>query len=250
MFGNKPGQRIIELNETDSTNSHAARLLHEEFPEEGTLIFSRFQKAGRGQRGTNWESEQDKNLLLSYILYPTFLPVADQFLLNQAIALGLQETLQHFTSTLVTIKWPNDIMAGSEKIAGILIENSIRNGKIIHAITGAGINVNQLQFTTFSPGATSLAILENKIIAVSEVLTVLNKFIDKWYTHLRMGNYSRIKEAFLNHLFLYKSNAMYESNGVRFNGSITGIQPDGKLKILKEDGTEVLFNNKEVKFLF
>ncbi|MDQ3050013.1 MAG: biotin--[acetyl-CoA-carboxylase] ligase, partial [Bacteroidota bacterium] len=93
MFGNKPGQRIIELAETDSTNSYAARLLHDEIPEEGTLIYTRFQKAGRGQRGTTWESEHGKNLLLSYIFYPTFLQISNQFLFNQAIAIALRETL-------------------------------------------------------------------------------------------------------------------------------------------------------------
>ncbi len=250
MFGNKPGQRIIELAETDSTNSYAARLLHDEIPEEGTVIYSRLQKAGRGQRGTNWDSESGKNLLLSYILYPTFLPVTDQFLLNQAIALALQETLQQYTQKPVTIKWPNDILADDAKIAGVLIENSIRNGKVIHSIAGTGININQLQFQSYSRPASSLALLENKLFEISEVLKTLNGFMDKWYSHLRIGNYSRIREAYLKHLFLYKANSKFESSGIRFAGTITGVRPDGRLEISKQDGTEVLFNNKEVKFLF
>jgi len=250
MFGNKPGQRIIEVAETDSTNSYAARLLHDEIPEEGTLIVSNHQNAGRGQRGTVWESENGLNLLLSYILYPSFLPLQNQFILNEAIALSLHDTIQQFTSFDVLIKWPNDILAGGGKIAGILIENSIRNGKIIHSIAGAGININQLHFSQFNPPATSLFILENKIFNFQDILQTLNLQLDKWYTHLRMGNYSRIHEAYLNHLFKYKTQSKFESSGIRFTGTITGINKDGQLEISKEDGTDVKFNHKEVKFLF
>lgn len=250
MFGNKPGQRIIEVAETDSTNSYAARLLHEEIPEEGTVIFSSFQKAGRGQRGSNWESEAGKNMLLSYILYPVFLPVSNHFSLNQAISLALQETLQQFTIEEIKIKWPNDILAGNEKIAGILIENTIRNVKLIHAIAGAGININQLQFENYQPPATSLAKLENKTFVTATILKVLNHHIDKWYSLLRVGNYAKINEAFLSKLFQYNQPARYESSGIRFNGTITGIASDGRLKILREDGTDVVFANKEVKFLY
>lgn len=250
MFGNKPGQRIIELAETDSTNSYAARLLHDEIPEEGTLIYTRFQKAGRGQRGTTWESENGKNLLLSYIFYPTFLPVGDQFVFNQTIAIALRETLQQFTSAAVSIKWPNDLIVNGGKIAGILIENSIRNGKIIHSITGAGININQTQFLNYYPPATSLALLENKIFNPGDILKKLNATTDKWYTQLRLGNHQAIKETYLNHLFLYNQLSKFESNGIRFQGTIRGVNPDGRLSVWKEDETDVLFSYKEVKFLF
>src|SRR5687767_2705494 len=116
MIGNITGNRIIELADTDSTNSYAARLLHNEIPEEGTVILTHFQRAGRGQRGTGWESAPGKNLLASYILYPTFLSPADQFLLNQAITLGVYDFLTEQTSHNVRIKWPNDILVDHSKI--------------------------------------------------------------------------------------------------------------------------------------
>ncbi len=250
MFGNKPGQRIIELAETDSTNSYAARLLHDEIPEEGTLIYTRFQKAGRGQRGTTWESEHGKNLLLSYIFYPTFLQISNQFLFNQAIAIALRETLQQFATSAIHIKWPNDLIVNGGKIAGILIENSLRNGKIIHSITGVGININQTHFLNYNPPATSLALEENKNFTIPEILRTLNAMADKWYTQLRLGNHNLIRETYLQHLFLYNELSKFESNGIRFQGTITGVNPDGRLAMLKEDKTDVLFNYKEVKYLF
>lgn len=69
MLESRIGHRVIELNETDSTNSYAARLMHLEVPEDGkSVIMAGFQKAGRGQRGAGWESDAAKNLLISYII--------------------------------------------------------------------------------------------------------------------------------------------------------------------------------------
>jgi BirA family transcriptional regulator, biotin operon repressor / biotin---[acetyl-CoA-carboxylase] ligase len=250
MFGNKPGQRIIDLAETDSTNSFAARLLHDEIPEEGTVIITGFQKSGRGQRGAAWESEKGKNLLISYILYPTFLPIHLQFYLTQCVSLALLETLQNFTSVPVQIKWPNDILAGGKKIAGVLIETAIRNDRMIHAIAGAGININQERFGAYSPEATSLLILENKTFDLFTILRELNNSLHKWYTILRLGHFDKITEAYTSNLFLFRQESNFESQGERFEGTITGVQTDGTLLIMKDDQTVLNFRNKEVKFLF
>src|SRR5689334_16542482 len=108
MLGTEIGHRVIELEETDSTNSHASRILHDEVPEEGTIVLTQFQKAGRGQRGSLWESERGKNLLASYILYPTFLHPGEQFVLSQAIALAVKDTIHEITGRETVVKWPND----------------------------------------------------------------------------------------------------------------------------------------------
>ena len=92
------GQHLIELKETDSTNSAAAKLIRNSAPPEGTVVSAHVQLHGRGQRsggtpGTAamWESEPHKNLTVSIIFYPHFLPVTDQFVLNQAMALGVYD---------------------------------------------------------------------------------------------------------------------------------------------------------------
>ena len=249
MFGSKPGHRIIELAETDSTNSYAARLLHDKFPEEGTVIVAGYQQSGRGQRGSSWESERGKNLLISYILYPNFLDIRDQFLLNKVIALSVLDCVRANTNKHTEIKWPNDILADGKKIAGILIENSIRNSKITHATAGIGINVNQLVFEDYNFPATSLALLEGKNYQLQQVLKTLNNALDKWYNMLRIGNYELVKNAYLEVLFRYQINSKFESEGKLFNGKITGISDDGYLEILRDDQTITQYKTKEVKFL-
>ncbi|MDQ3050575.1 MAG: biotin--[acetyl-CoA-carboxylase] ligase, partial [Bacteroidota bacterium] len=73
---------------------------------------------------------------------------------------------------------------------------------------------------------------------------------DKWYTQLRLGNHNLIRETYLQHLFLYNELSKFESNGIRFQGTITGVNPDGRLVMLKEDETTILFSYKEMKYLF
>ena len=250
MIGNTLGRRIIEIEDTDSTNSYAARLLHAEVPEDGTVIMAHYQKSGRGQRSTVWESEAGKNLLVSYIVYPNFLSPPSQFLLNQAITLGVYDFIISQTSQPVAIKWPNDILAGHSKIAGILVENSIRNNRIIHSICGIGINVNQEKFATYNLPATSLSLLENKTFDLRLCLDKLSNCIDKWYSALQVGNDLKIRKAYSEALFLSGTEAVFESKGIRFTGVITGVLDDGRLEIRKGDGITSLFMNKEVRFIF
>ncbi|MFI5220658.1 MAG: biotin--[acetyl-CoA-carboxylase] ligase, partial [Bacteroidia bacterium] len=127
------GKYIIRLETVDSTNNYAAALISKSKPAEGTAIMADFQDYGRGQRETIWESENGKNLLVSFILYPQ-IDTADYFLLNECFSLAVREVIEDITGLDVKIKWPNDILVNNKKIAGILIENSIRGNTILYSI--------------------------------------------------------------------------------------------------------------------
>lgn len=250
MLESRIGHRVIELNETDSTNSYAARLMHLEVPEDGTVIMAGFQKAGRGQRGAGWESDAAKNLLISYIIYPNFLKITNQFALNQVISLGVYDFIKKNTNTKVAIKWPNDIILEKGKIAGILIENSIRSNQILHSIIGIGININQEHFDTHLASARSLKQLTKREFDLKICLSELNSCIGKWYNQLRLNNFRKINEEYTNALFLREIPAKFEQNGKVFTGIIKGVNSDGLLHIVNESGDSQLFMNKEIKYLF
>src|SRR5690606_20336083 len=95
-----------------------------------------------------WLSQKGMNLTFSILLRPDFLEPKKQFLLTMAISLAIAEALQNILGGIhhVQVKWPNDIYVDGEKIAGILIENSIRGKHWNHAVVGIGLNVNQEQF--------------------------------------------------------------------------------------------------------
>ncbi|MBR7114899.1 MAG: biotin--[Alistipes sp.] len=101
-----------------STNDEAALARYTE----GDVILARSQTSGRGQRGHRWESEVGQNLTFSLVLEPTFLAPAHQFLLSEAVALGVVDMLDGY-GIGAKIKWTNDIYVGDRKLAGILIEH-------------------------------------------------------------------------------------------------------------------------------
>ncbi|MEM6726638.1 MAG: biotin--[acetyl-CoA-carboxylase] ligase, partial [Bacteroidota bacterium] len=110
------GKVFHHFESLDSTNVYALSLASKSRPAEGALVMADFQSAGRGQFGRTWESERAENLMISILLYPTFLPADQQFLLNQAVSLGVQEALSFFPLQDVAIKWPNDLYVGDRKI--------------------------------------------------------------------------------------------------------------------------------------
>lgn len=249
LLGPSFGERIIQLDQVDSTNSYAARLLHDSIPREGTAILTRFQQAGKGQRGTTWDSDEDKNLLVSYIAYPNFLPPQDQFLLSQAVSLAAADAIHSLTGLQVAIKWPNDLLVSDRKLAGILIENSIRSNTITHSIIGIGLNVNQTEFRAFTPPAVSIKLLTNKDFAINECFGALNSCLDKWYLQLKAGHDRKIREEYLKNMYLIGKEAGYESRTGRFRGTIRGVHPDGSLDMETNAGQRLVFRNKEVKLL-
>ncbi len=132
-------KNIIYLHEVESTNNYANQLILSDAAEEGTVVLAHYQKKGKGQHGNNWESEDEKNLLMSIIIFPGFLDAGKQFLISKVVSLALIDFLKTETED-VSIKWPNDIYVGKNKIAGILIENSVKGTNMFSAILGIGLN--------------------------------------------------------------------------------------------------------------
>lgn len=151
--------------ELDSTNAEALRRIHAGgLPEHGSVLVARSQVQGKGQGSNGWFSSAGANLTLSLVLHPEHVPPSRVFALSQFTALAVARTVaRHLpseTAARVRVKWPNDIYVGSQKIAGILIHNGLRAGRLHWSVVGIGLNVNE---TAFPPAlrniATSLALL-------------------------------------------------------------------------------------------
>lgn len=99
------------------------------------------QSEGRGRRKRPWFSPEGCGIYLSLILRPDIAPTdAPRFTLMAAVAVA--EAVREFTELAVTIKWPNDILAGGLKIAGILTEVSTDMYSVDHIVVGLGLNAN------------------------------------------------------------------------------------------------------------
>ncbi|MFT7614301.1 MAG: BirA family biotin operon repressor/biotin-[acetyl-CoA-carboxylase] ligase, partial [Parvicellaceae bacterium] len=171
------GQKKIVLPSVDSTNNFAANLIKETNVVDGTVILSEKQTNGRGQSGNSWQSAYGDNITCSYILRPKFLDIEEQFYISIITSLAIISTLKSY-GIEPKIKWPNDILVGSRKIAGILIENSISGKTLNHSIIGVGLNVNQTSFD-LGISATSIANVTGQIQIKETVLDGLSGNLEK-----------------------------------------------------------------------
>lgn len=139
----------------------------------GFALMAREQTAGRGQRGNFWEAEPGMNITLSVMLRPDNLPAIRQFEISEAVALAVADTVEASGIKGVAVKWPNDIYVGDRKIAGILIENSIRGANIAYSIAGIGLNVNQTVFRSDAPNPISISLLTGKTYDLGEMAAAM-----------------------------------------------------------------------------
>ena len=163
---------ITRFEQITSTNDEARNRHYSH----GDIITAEFQTAGRGQRGNRWSSRVGENLMLSLVLEPTFLHASRQFLLSEAVALGLVDTLAEF-GIAARIKWTNDIYVGDRKICGVLIEHDLRGAHLARTIVGIGLNINQVEFDPALPNPTSMCLLAGHEFDREEVLQTLARKI-------------------------------------------------------------------------
>src|SRR5947209_13635798 len=143
------GDRLLYLPTVTSTNTLAMQLAHER-PEEGVVVLTDSQTAGKGRQGRRWVDVPGCNILSSILLRPLFLP----HLLVMIASLAVVDAIADITGLMATIKWPYDVLINDRKVAGILIETSHDQFGQLVAILGIGVNVNGRMLNV--PAVTSL----------------------------------------------------------------------------------------------
>jgi BirA family biotin operon repressor/biotin-[acetyl-CoA-carboxylase] ligase len=242
--------KIIKLDAIDSTNRFLKALSAQESCENFTVVSTDSQTEGKGQRGFGWASETGKNLTFSVLYNQKSKGITSLFTLNIVVALSVVEALKTFSNLNFAIKWPNDILAENKKIAGILIENTFKNQNEVQSIIGIGLNVNQSHFENL-PQASSLFLLENQVFDRESLLISIVNRLKFNLTQLENLNEDYFWDAY--HAVLFKKDVVstFESvSGNRFVGKIQKVTKDGKLEVLLEVDSVVLFDVKEVKMLY
>lgn len=238
------GNQIFRLDRIDSTNNFAANLIEEQLCRNGALILADTQTAGKGQRGSLWESEPGKNLLCSYVYFPDNLSVDFLQELNMCLSISLIKCLNYFEID-AEIKWPNDILVDGKKISGILIENNVRAGKVKSMIFGIGLNINQQSFLNLR--ATSMALIRGAEFSIDEVSLQLTKEFNHWISFVG-GDHQALKLVYLNQLYGLNAIHRFQSQSQEFEGVIVGVNDFGDLEI-NILGEIRSFKNKEISFL-
>lgn len=242
-------QRIIRLEETESTNSYLKQLLKERRLEDGTIVLSDYQSRGRGQVGNTWVSNQGENLLFSLVIYPPSLKAGEQFIISRVVALAVKNTLSHYVDG-VAIKWPNDIYVQEQKIAGILIENDIRGVYVDNTVIGIGLNVNQTEFPEGLPNPVSLRQITGMVYDRDDLLDRFRREFSLLYADWRNGAVKRIEDAYMLHLYRRDGYHWYEDRNGQFMAAIEEVLPTGHLVLKIKDSKAVRhYAFKEVVFV-
>lgn len=249
LFIGKVANYIARVN---STNIFANNLLSKSTPTEGTVIYTDHQYAGRGQIGSKWESAIGKNIIVSVILYPKFLPLSEQFKLNQVAALAIYDLLSQYIFPVdqLMVKWPNDIYVNNKKLGGILIENKLKGTLLTNTIIGVGLNINQSTFPENLPNPTSLIVETGQEQDVYEMIGLFCACLERRYLQLKAGQYDLLDSDYLQVLYGYREWRNFKNTQTQqvFRGKITGISSGGKLHIQTAQ-KRLFFYFKEVAFL-
>lgn len=236
---------IYHIAETTSTND----LAREERYGHGDVICAERQTAGRGQRGHTWTSPEGVNLLFSVVLCPTFLPAGEQFLLSQAVALALVDTLGT-CGIDARIKWTNDIYAGDRKLVGILIEHHLAGGRLARTVAGIGINVNQTAFDPALPNPVSLAQAGGRKFNRSRLLETFLVRCLRRYAQLERGEKEALQHAYRERMYRLGEQHPYRlPDGTLFQAAIEGVLPSGELILRHADGTRHEYLFREIEFV-
>jgi len=240
---------IIKLNAIGSTNSYLINLGKNEVLEDPTIVVSVIQEKGRGQLGSHWQSTAHKSLTFSVFKRFRDLPAQRMSVITFAVSIAIHKVLKKLSLPNTTIKWPNDIMSYSKKVAGILIENQVKQGKIISSVIGVGLNVNEENFNNLAQ-ATSILLATGIKHNLDDLLLKVSKAILEELEKVENGEFQYLKATYANSLFKKNTVSVFENNtGNRFNGIIKGVTDTGEIVIENEQELLNKYNLKELKYL-
>jgi BirA family biotin operon repressor/biotin-[acetyl-CoA-carboxylase] ligase len=236
LNGRKFGSKIYSFETIDSTNN-CARALAGCWAEEGTLVLAERQTAGRGRLGRTWLANPYENLTFSIILRPTLPPEALNLLPLYA-AVAVAEAIEHESGLSVECKWPNDLLIGGKKTAGILLEGSLKEEGLDYVVLGIGVNVNQTTFPEdISPRATSLKVQGGRDIDRIRLLREILRTLEIHYAAIMKKGFHNLLPLWLSRTTMINKEISVTQDGAVISGIVRGLSPEGAL-ILDAGGTE------------
>ena len=226
------GHELYSYKTIGSTNETAKRLA-ESGSSEGTVVTAENQTRGKGRLGRSWYSPAGKGLYFSVILYPK-IDVVKMPALSQVAALSVSKVVEKLTNIETGVKWPNDCLLNSKKVAGILLEASAELDKISYVVLGIGINVNtsKKKFPmSLRSRATSLAIESGNEFNKTEVLKLLLYELEKSY-----NSFCKYGLRFIGHELTNKSVVLgrkldFKVGRKKITGTAIGLDKNGALRV-------------------
>ncbi len=226
--------RNIHYFETVASTMDMAMELGIQGNPEGTVVLAEAQLKGRGRLGRDWSSPKYKGIYLSLILRPKILPSQAPILTLMA-AVGICEAIEGLGGLEPRIKWPNDILVHSKKLAGILTELNAEMDAVRFVVIGIGINVNNDKKALLS-GSTSLREQKDENINRIELLKELLRKIEANYILFQQKGASEIIQKWRGYSITLGKRVKIICQKAHLEGQATDIDADGGLLIRKDSG--------------
>lgn len=215
---------------TTSTQSDLADLVNSAVAKHGELIAAEFQSAGRGRLDRKFEAPPNSALLFSFYLQPTRAR-SDWSFISFLTAMAMHEVISEGIADQVSLKWPNDILIGEKKVAGLLAQQ-FEDGVII----GIGLNVGMTEAELPVSSATSLALCGSTKIDRNELLVEFLNCFEGWFTKWDSGAN-----------FLEKYIEISSTIGQEVRVEVAGRDPvQGKAVAISPQGALILSDGYEV----
>lgn len=207
------------------------------------------QTEGRGQRGTKWLTQPNQNLTTTLLFTPNNLDVENQFSLVIISSLAVYDALKPLVENEIAIKWPNDIMIGNKKIAGILIENKLQKGLIAYSFIGIGVNILQTEFDDNIASKTTSIKLENSDINLTKIdlLQAIIKNFNYYRQLFHRNDFDALWSIYNSRLFLREKPSCFSADGNLFSGKISHVDRSGYLHMETSEGTRK-FDLKSIQY--
>lgn len=233
------GRKILVYRSTSSTNDVAAEYAKNR-ENDGLVVFAEEQTAGRGRGGNKWNSGPGDSILCSIVLTENPLPA---HLLSLACAVAIAEAIGKPGKDHAKIKWPNDILLSSRKVAGVLLESKvIRSGS--SCIIGVGINCHQRPDSfpeELRSIATSIDIESGSVVDRISLARRLLTSIEHWLD-VAHEDRQKVIEKWCELSIQLGHRAALVFNGVKFTGHCIGIDPEKGLILRLDSGGMRMFD--------
>lgn len=234
---------VLAFDSVDSTNAEALRAVERGVPAP-FLVLAERQTAGRGRRGRKWASPFAENVYYSLVLRIDG-GMRQLEGLSLVVGLAVMQTLREFGIADAGLKWPNDVLVGRKKIAGILLELVGDPADVCHVVLGVGINVNMQKTDEVDQQWTSVRLESGKQVDRNQLVARLSMMLKAYLERHQAQGFSSIQEEWeQNHL--WQGSAVSLIAGVnKIDGVVMGIDQQGALR-LKVDGVERVYSGGEL----
>lgn len=240
---------VLILQEIDSTNAEARR--RAEAGEFGPLwIGAKSQTAGRGRRGRVWDTDSG-NLAQTLLITLNKTP-AEAAQLTFVSALAVYDLVARYVPpSLVTIKWPNDVLLDGKKVSGILLESGAFGSGYLWLAIGIGVNLKIAPQGLERPSSCisdHLSAEQTAAPSFEVAANALAETFDHWFNIWQTRGFATVRQAWMDRAPGIYGPCVARLSNETIEGIADGVEADGALRLRLPDGAIRIVSAGDVFF--